>query len=61
MGGRAWRTFLFHYYRKADARSVDQSVTRLESAARPGCIDPHTVLHDFPVLGEAWASGRPES
>lgn len=46
--------------RASDARSVDQWVARLESAARPGCVDPHGLLHHFPVLREAWASRRAE-
>jgi len=43
----------------SDALSVDQWVARLELAARPGCVDPHQVLHDFPVLREAWSNARP--
>jgi hypothetical protein len=44
--------------RESDALSIDQWVARLESAARPGCVDPHQLLHDFPVLREAWTSVR---
>lgn len=44
--------------RASDAFDVVQWVARLESAARPGCVDPHQLMFDFPELPQAWSKAR---
>jgi hypothetical protein len=44
--------------RASDAFNVVQWVARLESAARPGCVDPHQLMFDYPELPQAWSKAR---
>ena len=44
--------------RASDAFDVVQWVARLESAARPGCVDPHQLMFDLPELPQAWSKAR---